>query len=108
MAKLLLIAVISGCIDYKGETHVVGGPAFECEAKEAKRLIELGVAEIPDTAEKTTAATGAGMPTEATFELLAAIEAATTIDELTALMPEEQPVQEIITAFEAKMAELAA
>ena len=98
MAKVLLLSVILGCIDYKGQTHVVGGAAFECDAKEAKRLIDLGVAEVAEPEEKPVSG-----DSSVTNELLSAIESATTVEELAALMPAEEPSAEIIAAFDAKM-----
>lgn len=102
MAKTILIAAILGCIHYKGEEHVAGGPAFPCDAKEAKRLIELGVAAEPtEEQEEETAKTGTTLA-----DLLSAIAAADTEEALLALMPADDPGEEVATAFEARLKEI--
>jgi hypothetical protein len=100
MAKTILIAAILGCIHYKGEEHVAGSKPFPCDAKEAKRLIDLGVAAEPVEETEQTDTT--------ISDLLAAIAAAETEEALMALMPEQDPGAEIAAAFEARLAELGA
>jgi len=94
----ITIRVITGCIHYAGEEFVAGGAPFVCEAGEAARLIELGVAEEFSGA----AAPAAPEPPD----LLAIIAAVRTPAELLALMPDEEPTDEVRSAFENRLAEL--
>jgi hypothetical protein len=104
MAKIIttLIVVIAGCIHYKGAEHVAGGDPFECEAKEAARLIEMGVAAEPTF----ESADNSASQSSENVELLAVIAAAETAEALTAIMPKDQPDDEIAAAFVARMTEL--
>lgn len=116
MAKLIKLVAVLGCIHIGTEEHIPGGPAFDCDQKEAKRLIELGVAAIPsekNPAGPTPEQLAADEETKrladlaaAKTELLAAIEAAETADDLLKIMPDNEPDEEISAAFVAKMTEL--
>ncbi len=116
MAKTIKIIAVLGCIHLGEESHIPGGPAFDCEQKEARRLIDLGVAALPtkETASVPTtaqlaadeAARLAESAATAKAELLAAIAAAGTTEELLALMPEEEPEDDIAEAFALRHAEL--
>lgn len=116
MAKMIKIITILGCIHYAGGEHAVGDPAFGCEAKEAKRLIDLGVAAEPGKIvppgptkeEIAAAAEAAELQAKATAkaELLAAIAAAQTPEELLALLPENEPEADVAEAFALRHAEL--
>ncbi len=105
MAKTALIVAVLGCIHIGDKEHVPGGKPFECEAKEAKRLIKLGVAALA-TEKDQTQSDDDSTDDNAKADLLAAIAAAETVDALQALMPEAQPDDEIAAAFVAKMTEL--
>lgn len=97
--ETISIRTITGCIDYSGKAHVAGGPAFDCEAGEARRLIEMGVAE-----EATAGAAPApALPPPDLFTLIAEAQSP---EELLALMPEEEPGEEVKAAFEARLAEM--
>lgn len=97
--EIISIRTITGCIDYAGEVHVAGGPVFDCEAGEARRMIEMGVAE--------EAAAGAvpppALPSPDLFTLIAEAQSP---EELLALMPEEEPGEEVKAAFEERLAEM--
>lgn len=108
MAKIVSIITILGCIHYAGKEHAAGSPAFDCDAKEAKRLIDLKVAAIPGEAAAAVVSPdqAAAEAAQVKADLLAAIAAAETTDALAALMPDNQPDQEIADAFVARMTEL--
>lgn len=99
MAKTEKIQVVSGCIHY-GPRAYLPGETFDCEAKEAKRLIAAGIAGVPTAAESKTD------EQHNNADLLAAIAAAETTADLLAIIPADEPAAEIAAAFEAKMAEL--
>lgn len=108
MAKNIKIEVTSGCVHYGPDVHVAGD-VFECEATEAARLIDLGVA-IKSTGKpkpaQQTEPTPEQLAEKARTELLAAIAAAATPEDLTALMPEDEPDDELAEAFQIRMMEL--
>lgn len=111
MAKTVSIIAVLGCIHTGEEVHIPGGPAFDCDQKEAKRLIGLGVAALateadqaPPAGNSQTAADEAAAVTKAA--LLAAISAAITTEELLALLPEEEPEADIAEAFTLRHAQL--
>lgn len=106
------IQVAIGCIHYQGEEHAHGS-LFICNADEAARLIELGVAVIPEEIEEIkTPAVPAVSPIinnggiDPDAQLLAAIAAAQNLDELMALVPEDEPSAAIAEAFSLRHAEL--
>lgn len=101
MSKIenISIRTVSGCIDYAGEPHVAGGPAFDCEAGEARRLIKMGVAKEAGAGDVLVQP--AGGP-----DLFTLIAEAQSPEELLALMPEEEPGEEVKAAFEARLAEM--
>lgn len=113
MAKDTYIVSVGGCIKYKGEDHLPTSPAFACETKEAKRLIEMVVAALatkPATAApgKTADQLALDEAAAAKIELLKQIASAATIEDLTTLIPDEEPEADIQNAVEARMAELEA
>lgn len=110
MAKLILIVPVNGCIRYKGVDYLPTSSPFPCDADEAARLIELGVA-APFKTEKAAPVqkqkpTAAEQAAAVKAELLAAIAAAATPEDLEALLPAEEPPADIQEAFAARMAEL--
>lgn len=116
MAKTMKIVAILGCIHIGESEHIPGGPAFDCDQKEAKRLIDLGVAAVPSeknpagpTPEQLAAdeeAKRLDVLAAQKEELLAAIAAAETTEALMEIMPKDQPDDEIAAAFVARMTEL--
>lgn len=102
MAKKIEIQVAVGCIHHSGTEHRPG-ERFSCSNDEAEWLVGIGVARYPDTQEppKTPAA-----PADNLQVILAAIAAAENAVQLAALMPEDDPGDEIRAAFETRMAEL--
>lgn len=108
MAKIVSIITILGCIHYAGKEHAAGDPAFDCDAKEAKRLIGLGVAAVPGevTAAVVLPDQTAAEAAQIKADLLAAIAGAETTDALIAIMPDNQPDQDVSDAFVARMTEL--
>jgi hypothetical protein len=100
MAKTTQITVLTGCIHY-GPEQYTAGHTFECDVKEAKRLIAAGIAE--NTAAPAEPQPIAALPVS---DLLAAISAVATQEELLALLPENEPPAEIAAAFATRMAEL--
>lgn len=96
MSKKTQIEVAVGVVHHGG-TEYCPGERIECSEAEAQWLVSIGVARIP------------GAPVVVVDErqvLLAAIAGADNPVQLAALMPEEEPDDEIKAAFEAKMAEL--
>ena len=96
MSKKTQIEVAVGVVHHGG-TEYCPGERIECSEAEAQWLVSIGVARIPEA------------PVVVVDErqvLLAAIAGADNPVQLAALMPEEEPDDEIKAAFEAKMAEL--
>jgi len=117
MAKKLVRLTATGRIDYNGEVYLPGTDknTFDCDAAEAKRLIGLGVAAAGDAAPAPAARistpSAAELALQAHVDLLAKVAAAATREELEALLPEEEPADEvqsaeILAAFTARHAEL--
>lgn len=107
MAKAIIINPVGGCIRHQGVNYIPGEP-FACEGTEAQRLIDMGVAEAV-TAEKVVRQkqpTAAELAAAKKAELLASIAVAASVEELAALMPEDEPAAEIQEAFAARLAEL--
>ena len=122
MAKLITIVPVNGCIRYKGTDYLPDTP-FACETDEATRLINMEVA-VAVKAEKapTPAQLAKAAADKAAADILAAeeeaaaqkaaileaIAAAVSVEELAALVPDEEPGAEIQEAFATRMAELEA
>lgn len=112
MAKPLLIVPVSGCIRYKGVDYLPDDAPFACDAAEAKRLIDMEVAAIaikaapPQESGKTKEQEAQETAAAAKVELIAAIASASTVEELQALLPEEEPEADLQEAFSARLAEL--
>jgi len=100
MAKTVKIQVISGSIHYGNDIHLPG-KQFDCDPKEAKRLVDMKVAFYPVATDSKPVVTQVD-----NSALLDAIAAANSPEALAALMPETEPEDEIKAAFEARMAEL--
>lgn len=98
IVKKKLIAV--GRIEADGRIYNPGDP-LECEESEALRLIGLDAARPPEPEQTTDPG-----PEHSQEDLLARIMAASTYEEVLALMPEEEPPAEIADAFEARLEEL--
>lgn len=103
MAKRIEIQVAVGCIHHGGKEYRPG-ERLSCSSDEAKWLVSIGVARYPDTQEAAPKAPAA--PADDLQVILAAIAAAENSVQLAALMPEDDPGDEIRAAFEARMAEL--
>lgn len=116
MAKPILIVPTNGCIRYKGVNYLPSDDPFSCDADEAKRLIAMGaaapavkpVAAPAAPAGKTAKEQADEAAAKAKAELLAAIAAAETVEDLTVLLPTDEPEADIQEAFTAKMAQLEA
>lgn len=98
IVKIKLIAV--GRIEADGKIYNPGD-SLECEEREAMRLIGLDAAR-PEEPEQPSEPG----PEQSQEDLLARIKAASTYEEVLALMPEEEPPAEIADAFEARLEEL--
>lgn len=96
--KMKLIAV--GRIEADGKIYHPGDP-LECEQREALRLIGLDAARLKEPEQHADPE-----PEQSQKDLLARIKAASTYEEVLALMPEEEPPGEIADAFEARLEEL--
>jgi hypothetical protein len=104
MAKETTITPVGCCIPFKGKDHLPGD-VLSIDSKEAKRLIEQGLAEPANKKAAQPAAPDKPVIDAAAVkaELLAKIEAAATVEELTSLMPAEEPDEEVTAAFQARM-----
>lgn len=104
MAKETTITPVGCCIPFKGKDHLPGD-VLSIDAKEAKRLIDQGLAAPADKKAAPPAAPAKPAIDAAAVkaELLAKIAAAATTEELTALMPAEEPDEEVKAAFQARM-----
>lgn len=102
MAKKTDIQVAVGCIHHNG-TEYRPGDRLSCSSDEAKWLVGIGVANYPNAPE---APKKPDTPADDMQVILAAIAAAENVVQLAALMPEDDPGEEICAAFEARMAEL--
>lgn len=100
--KSIEIQAING-IGYNGSDYQPG-QCFDCETKEAERLVKMGVACYP--VPPAPVAEPVAPPVVDNSELLVAIAAAETVEALAALMPAEKPADEVIAAFDARMLEL--
>ncbi len=98
IVKKKLIAV--GRIEADGRIYNPGDQ-LEREESEALRLIGLDAARPPEPGQTTHPG-----PEHSQEDLLARIKAASTYEEVLALMPEEEPPAEIAGAFEARLEEL--
>jgi hypothetical protein len=98
IVKIMLIAV--GRIEADGKIYNPGDP-LECEEREALRLIGLDAARPTEPEQLTEPG-----PEQSHEDLLARIKAASTYEEVLALMPEEEPPVDIADAFEARLEEL--
>lgn len=101
MAKEIPITPVGCCIPFKGKDHLPGD-VLSIDSKEAKRLIDQGLA-APADKKPAAAAAPANNPATVKDELLAKIAAAATVEELAVLMPTEEPDEEIMAAFQARM-----
>ena len=124
MAKKTVLLRALARIDYNGGTYIPGTEedTFECDPAEAKRLKELQVAvtvtaePLPETkpgAAELEAQKQAELEAQANADLLARIAAATTREDLEALIPAEEPSDpdfaiELRAAFTARVAEFEA
>jgi Xaa-Pro aminopeptidase len=129
MAKKTVMLRALGRVDYNGGVHVPGtdDELFECDADEAKRLKNLKVAEDAEAVSRPRGAKSkaeqeeaerlaeqqeaARLAAEAHAALLAKIALAANEDELNALLPDEEPADEvaaaeIVAACEKRLAEL--
>jgi len=104
MAKKTIEITAITAIGYNGGDYNPG-VTFACDHKEAQRLIDMGVAALAVAPIAPAATPSAPVQTDnsALLELIAAAE---TPEELAALMPEEQPADEVVAAFDARMQEL--
>lgn len=96
-------------IDYNGKAFYEGSPdgaTFDCDIKEAARLVGLGVAREVTVAIAAAGPSAEELAEQAKKELLEKIAAAATPDDLRSLMPEETPEEDIVAAFAARMKEL--
>jgi len=109
MAKQITITPVGCCIRLKKKTYLPG-ETLTVDVAEAKRLVDQGHAAYVDTKKAAEEARAAAKAAEeaaaAKAELLAKISATTTREELEALLPAEEPEQEIMDAFETRMLEL--
>lgn len=103
MAKKTIGIQAIGSIGHNG-TDYMPGQCFACDPKEADRLVTMGAACYP--APPAPVAEPPAPPVVSNSELLAAIEAAETVEALAALMPAEKPADEVVAAFDARMLEL--
>lgn len=99
MAKKVDVIVKQG-LKHQGRYPEIGSQ-ITLDAAEAKRLLGLGVVELPaadveDAADKQTSAK----------ELIAAIKAAQSLEELSALVPEDESRKSVVEAATARWQEL--
>lgn len=81
------------------------GEAFDVATKkEVERLVGLGAARLSDSALGSNVAPSSKADPDA--KLLAAIEAAETLDALAELMPADQPSEAVVEAFQRRGAAL--
>lgn len=105
MAKKIEIQVAVGCIHHNGAEYKPG-ERLSCSSDEATWLVSIGVARYPETQDTPKTPAAHDPPANDPQVILAAIAAAENPVQLAALMPEDDPGEEIKAAFEAKMAEL--